>query len=1076
MEQIYYTQCPVGYGLGASNGFQVKRLSRGYPMSGDFRHLGLKAFPGGARTLAPPTLRYRRDGSIAEIAWLTPRANEYETERGLWGRPGGHFAHGLRLDEAELKSLKSWPAGLFDSSVWKRTDREPSRGRAPDEIEWNSTSWFRPPDFADVAPLAREIEPDRLARLLTALARVTREGRTLFLIDEPARLGPLVALLTFAFPEKFRDELTFSTYHDRPEELPGLRISGTIPLARPNKPALTAQGIVADLTIGTFEPQIEPAGWAKTLARWFVENDPIAEADWSATNGRASASKRPVAPESFWSDEWLGALHAYPEALRSKAFPENATTWQQLTDFTRWLAQTNLGDEWVRPRNPTWWAEATEFAQEIAEARAALVAHLALRDSWKGDAQPAIWGDVVAAWFRQVETSERDHSIELILQSSPKSKRPAFARALLRGLTPEGAEAVLARLRDDPSADRAMLLPLEASAAVAAILEGADPASLRAIVEEALNHKGATAAVLDAVEAGVVDHSESLPTFAAIITSAFDLEAIGEGREGLAWALRRGSEAIAWLEPALRPVLADPGRQDLWAALLDRSPEDARPSLARTILAIADDPGLPDEAFRWGIEAVLLPLAPRPTGIGWAETYLKRTPSDLDLLRRLASPEFKKLGILAWLNQARSRNELSFEQAARIDSCLDYARALNSKDPNSLSKIHIPNVPKEERGLVLGQMLSHVGGASLEGLPFVLDAARQAWPGAFEPGSTGLRALAVPLAKCLATLNLPPAPWFARMTRIIERLDLSDGNQRGLEPDGLLAEMVAAAPRIAGATVDPWPLRQYLLRQDLAWKTLTVDVKRDLSEAKPTQAAEVLSRWDQKLTQERPERFFELFLNACDPMSLAQIVSARAADFKTLPPLPWWDHVRHTESRNDLRDGYARTVPLAPIEEGRLFIVRAWIDAGTKRPGGATPTIPSALSPRGLARWRCLEALTNFHNSGRGSEVRWPIVNGWEADLPLSGLQPDDRYRLLAWVILGIDSAEAYQLSRLANWLKKSGVKDPARITSWADEIEELTEIRGDLKLFRSQMIAELRGELFRALKEEKEKKEAKLS
>ena len=31
MEQIYYTQCPVGYGLGASNGFQVKRLSRGYP-------------------------------------------------------------------------------------------------------------------------------------------------------------------------------------------------------------------------------------------------------------------------------------------------------------------------------------------------------------------------------------------------------------------------------------------------------------------------------------------------------------------------------------------------------------------------------------------------------------------------------------------------------------------------------------------------------------------------------------------------------------------------------------------------------------------------------------------------------------------------------------------------------------------------------------------------------------------------------------------------------------------------------------------------------------------------------------
>ena len=36
MKQIYYTQCPIGYGLGASNGFQIKRLTPGYPISGDF--------------------------------------------------------------------------------------------------------------------------------------------------------------------------------------------------------------------------------------------------------------------------------------------------------------------------------------------------------------------------------------------------------------------------------------------------------------------------------------------------------------------------------------------------------------------------------------------------------------------------------------------------------------------------------------------------------------------------------------------------------------------------------------------------------------------------------------------------------------------------------------------------------------------------------------------------------------------------------------------------------------------------------------------------------------------------------
>src|SRR5262245_37247349 len=75
MEQIYYTQCPIGYGLGASNGFQIKRVTPGYPLSGDFRHLGLRAFLGGSRALAPPALRYRRDErGAAEVAFLTPRS------------------------------------------------------------------------------------------------------------------------------------------------------------------------------------------------------------------------------------------------------------------------------------------------------------------------------------------------------------------------------------------------------------------------------------------------------------------------------------------------------------------------------------------------------------------------------------------------------------------------------------------------------------------------------------------------------------------------------------------------------------------------------------------------------------------------------------------------------------------------------------------------------------------------------------------------------------------------------------------------------------------------------------------
>ncbi len=274
MKQIYYTQCPMGYGLGASNGFQIKRLSPDYPLTGDFRHLSLRAFVAGSRTLAPATLRYRRgEHGLAELAWLSPRSHEYETERGFWGRPGGHFAHGLLLEPAELRALDDWPAGLFDQPLWIRTDRVPSRGQPPLDLDLAVAAHGYPPAFEAVAPLAEGMDVDHLAGLLTALADAARQGRTLFLIDEPARLARLVMLLTFAFPPVWRRDLTFSTFHDRPEELPGFRLQGTIPSARPNRAALLSQGFVAD-ALGAIEPPIEPALWARTLAAWLTRRRP----------------------------------------------------------------------------------------------------------------------------------------------------------------------------------------------------------------------------------------------------------------------------------------------------------------------------------------------------------------------------------------------------------------------------------------------------------------------------------------------------------------------------------------------------------------------------------------------------------------------------------------------------------------------------------------------------------------------------------------------------------------------------------------------------------------------------------
>ena len=50
-------------------------------------------------------------------------------------------------------------------------------------------------------------------------------------------------------------------------------------------------------------------------------------------------------------------------------------------------------------------------------------------------------------------------------------------------------------------------------------------------------------------------------------------------------------------------------------------------------------------------------------------------------------------------------------------------------------------------------------------------------------------------------------------------------------------------------------------------------------------------------------------------------------------------------------------------------------------------------------------------------------------------------------------------------------MKDSARLARWADELDGLVEVPDNLKLFRSGMIGELRAELFRLIRDEKESK-----
>ena len=258
-----------------------------------------------------------------------------------------------------------------------------------------------------------------------------------------------------------------------------------------------------------------------------------------------------------------------------------------------------------------------------------------------------------------------------------------------------------------------------------------------------------------------------------------------------------------------------------------------------------------------------------------------------------------------------------------------------------------------------------------------------------------------------------------------------------------------------------------------AWRILAVDVGRDLQEVKPEASPDVLARWDRPINR-KPDRFFELFLNACDGLRIAHVVSARAADLKTLPPLPWWDRVRHAEARDDLRDAFCRIAPIAPLEGGRLFLVRQWVEGPTRRVGGAEDSEARALSAQGVARWRCLEALTNFQNAGEEAGVRWPVVTTWESSLPLLSIPPEDRYRFVAWLIFALDEAESHQLDRLADWLGKVGLRDPARLSRWAEEIEPLVEVPGSTKLHRAKMVNELRSKLYCLLRDEQELKKSK--
>jgi hypothetical protein len=363
-------------------------------------------------------------------------------------------------------------------------------------------------------------------------------------------------------------------------------------------------------------------------------------------------------------------------------------------------------------------------------------------------------------------------------------------------------------------------------------------------------------------------------------------------------------------------------------------------------------------------------------------------------------------------------------------------------------------------------------------LSLALETCRDAWPGGFAAGQPGLAGLAQVLAEPLSAERSNPAVWFDRLVALLDRLGLTDGADAGFEPESLAAEINAETMRRPGPPFDAWKLRQFLLQHETAWRLLAADVRRDLAGKSIPARLECLEQWDRHLTKGlHTRRFFEVWLNVCDGPTLAASVARRAADLKSLGPIPWWRSSQGRGARNDLRDAFATLAPMAPLPEDGLTSVQNWLrpnkptDLGTNADDVDLPEAPNVAAPgdvrefpflsrQGSARWRCLVALSALFRTGIGSASCWQSQAAWKSSLPLGELDATDRYRFVAWFISRVDEFEAFQIARFAKWIYECGLSDVERLARWAEELDGIEPVSGAIRHARASMVGELRVEL----------------
>ncbi len=398
----------------------------------------------------------------------------------------------------------------------------------------------------------------------------------------------------------------------------------------------------------------------------------------------------------------------------------------------------------------------------------------------------------------------------------------------------------------------------------------------------------------------------------------------------------------------------------------------------------------------------------------------------------------------------------------------------------------LPDVPEIERGAVLGQILRHVRVDSPDRLKLCLDSCRRAWPGAFDPGTPGLAGHALPLASTLMPCLTDRKVWFQRIRQVLERLGLALDPTCGFEPDSLAAEIVAATTTMMRRESNRWSLRQFLFDDEAnegTWRILAVDILRELQRGRPLDR---FKEWDDKISKgTNSRRFYELFLNTGFPDALLSIVTNKVQELMTLDVIPWWNHAQFVEGKDDIRDAFARTIPVTPLPADAILKVKRWMQrTDSREDNGLAPLEEESsqprisldlkfmhLSPIGRARWSVLESLSKYARSSQESvEDSQSLIEQWyQQNLPLNVLNEEEKYRFLAHVIHGISEFDEIRANRLAVWLYRNGVVDANRIQQWIGDLNQ--EPENPVHPARLEFVNALHKEIRTLVREERERR-----